>query len=700
MSFGRLSKLQAARREIFWLAIRAVSGVERIWRLSELPRDQPPFWPNNDDFGWLREDSVDLPDQRERLLAVDGALRVASAEQLPVFCELLEVGSPERQRCSRYQAHRASWSLDRGQARQRRARELRHERAHERDLEILQKCLPALRSGADLHNLRVLYGRLQQLSEGANSWGLPNWESLEEGFGPKIARAFRDGCIALARNGSVALPPTGSSRSVPMGVVLGLTGMATLSAGGTVALEFSADRASALARLALWELNGFPDWFQELLAQYPAEVAHEIQSAVDADLTVDPPLDIHWNVLQRLHLETDQVRRAAAPSIRAWLQRSPPDAHQTDTCLRLVADGARPTPPWLQTIAPTKVRELSSSSETLIAWWLIWAGAEPLEATTHLESLVEESEEGGLRLLERVGSSPLLDLQSLPVKALEVLARTALSVDPESLGHDYVGGGTWTVDWRDDLRRFRQAVPELLSSRGGAEAHDALVRLGSIRALKPWEQDYMAQLAHLAAVRDASTSGWLPAQFVAFSTSGERVPRTQSELFSLVRARLLRIAREVKDGDVSLRDMFHEDTLEDRFQNWLTGELRRLSFDKYIAEREVQVGRRKRPDLMVTARGIESQIPIELKPANRYKVEQLKEAIAAQLCDKYLRDPARTHGFLVLCSAAAGKPWSLPDGRAISLKELRSHLQDYADSLVADRDEIDKVDVIAMDFVE
>jgi len=696
IAFGRLTRLAEARREIFWLMVESAQG-KPAWSLRALANDQIPFWPNNDDFEWLAEDAQSGSELRLRLLALDGALQVGTSTELEELELSFGKTTPEWRRCHRFRERTLHPWRNPRQDRLRAARGLRLSRQREREATILADCLPALRSGEDFHNLRVLYGRLQRRVDGPDNWGLADWKQLEPEHGRDVAQAFREGCLSLAASVVPELPPPGRSRSVPMANILALCGMAIRYEESGEA-EILAERVQPLATLALWEMNKLPEWFVPLLRAYPEPVSAAIRTIIRADLEAEPAETGTWTLLQRLHLEAEPVRLAAVPALRAWLEGKPPDGAQTDTCLRLLFRPDEEIPKWLAEVAADRVQGMSLTEESFVSWWTYWLNTEPVLALEYLSGVVADGGAEGVHLLTRVANSPLVSVEELPVVAHEALTRILLGIDGEALGRNFVSGEVWQHDWRDELRRFRQALPERLAARGGSEAHDALLRLAAGSALSAWERDYLAHLANRAASRDAADAPWSPARFLEFGAAGEFTPANGLQLFQMVGGRLDRIRRELRGGDLSLRVLFHPETPELGYQLWLGNRLDALTGGRYHLVREPEVFGGKKPDVLVGVTGIRAQVPIEVKPAHRYSIRQLEESIQDQLIGRYLRDPNRDYGCFVLCNAQPGRRWLLPNEEELGFNGLVKHLQAHTAGVVRTSVLAEEVTVVGLDF--
>jgi hypothetical protein len=94
--------------------------------------------------------------------------------------------------------------------------------------------------------------------------------------------------------------------------------------------------------------------------------------------------------------------------------------------------------------------------------------------------------------------------------------------------------------------------------------------------------------------------------------------------------------------------------------------------------RENVVAHDKEVDISAAVPGV-GQVPIEIKPANRYSLKELEVTIRDQLLGRYMTQHDRTKGVLLLVSHKP-KTWR-PGGRELNFRELVERLQRFARDL-------------------
>ena len=114
-------------------------------------------------------------------------------------------------------------------------------------------------------------------------------------------------------------------------------------------------------------------------------------------------------------------------------------------------------------------------------------------------------------------------------------------------------------------------------------------------------------------------------------------------------------------------------------QNFLADRLRSVQGRSYSIEREPHVADEKEPDIRARS-ATDASVPIEIKIAESWTLEQLQHALRMQLCGRYLRARDAKHGILLL---AHQKPrprgWTDPrTNRRLTFPEVVEFLRQEA----------------------
>jgi hypothetical protein len=148
--------------------------------------------------------------------------------------------------------------------------------------------------------------------------------SLVESVGTELTEAFVIGFQRWWRKYEPPLPQPGP-RSTPFVVLAGLTGLSLECDRGLDLATLSDEEVERAARYALYEINGFPHWFEALCAAHPARVKEVLARALRSEWT--STIEHHGIIsrapyepagtaeLNRFTLKRDHRNRATWPAI-------------------------------------------------------------------------------------------------------------------------------------------------------------------------------------------------------------------------------------------------------------------------------------------------------------------------------------------------------------------------------------------------
>ncbi|WP_092234988.1 hypothetical protein [Bradyrhizobium sp. Gha] len=74
---------------------------------------------------------------------------------------------------------------------------------------------------------------------------------------------------------------------------------------------------------------------------------------------------------------------------------------------------------------------------------------------------------------------------------------------------------------------------------------------------------------------------------------------------------------------------------ESRVQRWLADRMTLKQGRSYSVDREVHVADEKEPDIRLRCKPTDATMPIEIKVAESWTLEQLEDALVRQLCGRY-----------------------------------------------------------------
>jgi hypothetical protein len=210
-------------------------------------------------------------------------------------------------------------------------------------------------------------------------------------------------------------------------------------------------------------------------------------------------------------------------------------------------------------------------------------------------------------------------------------------------------------------------------------------------------RDYLLRLLDERSAIDADGATWQPGDVPVFAREYEVMVRSADALFRILCNRLDDIRNLIERGDFSLRKQFKPDDPEETLQKWFADRLTNIARDKYGVVREAEVDQGKKPDILIFATGVE-RLPIEIKWAHKWSLEELKYALTEQLIGQYMREEASRHGFFVICNADPARQWELTRGERIVFSKLIECLRGQADDILNSRNDLDGLVVMGIDF--
>lgn len=176
---------------------------------------------------------------------------------------------------------------------------------------------------------------------------------------------------------------------------------------------------------------------------------------------------------------------------------------------------------------------------------------------------------------------------------------------------------------------------------------DAILRLAEVLDF-PVPKARLYELAKERAEKDSESAAWKPGEAAPFEKSAETEPRTPRDLQLVGLRRLADMQHDLHHDDFQQGETLAGLENEKVVQKWTADRLRLKQGRSYSVEREVHVADEKEPDIRLRAKATDASVPIEIKVAESWKLEELEGALTNQLCEKYLRAKDGRHGILLL----------------------------------------------------
>jgi hypothetical protein len=262
-------------------------------------------------------------------------------------------------------------------------------------------------------------------------------------------------------------------------------------------------------------------------------------------------------------------------------------------------------------------------------------------------------------------------VENLPLDSLEQLVRLAYqTIRPEN-DNFHPSGEIYSPDARDDAEHARSAAFGRLVSTPSRAGFDAIMRLAGVPDF-PVPKALLYELARERAAKDSESAAWKPGEAAAFEKSTETEPQTARDLQLVGLRRLADMQHDLHHGDFQQGETLAGLENEKAVQKCIADRLRLKQGRSYSVEREVHVAGEKEPDIRLRAKATDASVPIEIKVAESWRLEQLEGALTDQLCERYLRAQDGRHGILLLVHEAP-KPEGWPDraGKALTFDKIQ-----------------------------
>jgi hypothetical protein len=524
----------------------------------------------------------------------------------------------------------------------------------------------------------------QRLTGTNNRRGRLGTGRLVEAVGPELAEVFVTGFQRWWRRHEPPLPQPGSN-SILLVNLAGLTGISLEVERGLDFARLADHEVERAARYALYELNGFPLWFDALVAARPSQVRPLLEKVVHQEwiATVE-----NHGVIARAPYEPPATAELVRELVIAELERDAPGhartVHHAVGALLLSTPPGRDVASILERYADPAAE---GDVQQLAEWLRGWSHCAPEKVVKSLLRLAASNESRFLEVVEPLAAllEEDFDERGRPIAtagwtpaALEAWVRMLhVAVRPEH-DIDRSGGGVYSPGSRDRAQSFRERCVSRLARNPSQAAFEALRRIRASKEMKPYYGmvDGLV-LAQLTVAAENLATPWTEDDVLAVERGDERPPRTNGDLFALLRRHLVRVAELLENDDFSYAMLFNEKTDEREVQRWVASCLTLVSRGLYTVEREPEVQDEKLMDISVTVPGI-GRVPVEIKPlyATRYSYRQLKAFVSEQLVGRYMRPAAVDRGIFLLVPLKARR-WRV-DGRVLAFDGVRAKLEAHA----------------------
>lgn len=666
------------------------------------------------DFDWLIDDLRHSKNDNDIKTLLDKLISLWISGNRPKVEEnkinaVFESGILSPEIVNEYKEWSAPPKLNKYQIEHRQEREKtkkRQQKEIEEAKRTLHENLEKIKAGEHFSLLLYLWHQMVKAKEGGSSrWAKRDWQSLANKFDEEIANAAREGFKKVWTNWTPPLPYTRTGSQVENGVIVGLTGIAIAIDDGLDIKTLSQEEAKIAASYAFREMNGFPEWFNELAKVYPKIVRDLLKKQLTEEFASEGETD---SSLQDIKYASTTISDMAAPIILKLFEDGEPKRQNlsVNALEALVASPSLDVDRF-NNVAKKQADDLLEKNEIteLVNWISSWLQIDGKPAWEWVENYLEAKEETPNPLIIKLAAN-LEHSSKYGHKELKTIFNSVEILQkmiPVFYSHVRKADdtpqrtGVYSPTERDDAQGFRGRLPTILANIRGEKAHEAICSIIDATQdsqMKKW----LLSLSRKQAAKSVSHKQWTPSHVAEFSKTFEKEPNTADELFQIACYRLTDIKNDVEKGDFSERELLSKTTDEKKLQVWLAGRLMRESRRRYNVVREAEVDLKKKPDIRLenNKAGV---VSIEIKPVGgkfKYTFDSLKETLNDQLVNQYLRAVNSRHGILAVIMVAR-KSWRPPGEERLNFMQLIQKLNEYAKEIQANNIEVEQLKVIGID---
>jgi hypothetical protein len=540
-----------------------------------------------------------------------------------------------------------------------------------------------------------------------------DWDVIAKKWGASISHSIRLGSETVWRQHKPVFPYEKIDNSVEYFVLAGLPGLASLWERSELDFNaMTADEVDLAVRYACRELNGFPEWFPQLLAQRPNEVGKALMLAIAGEWGYPTDQQSVYGVLSTL-IWQDIDMQTIVPGVIGLLKNGDPKNHQILIhALDFVMQSFEG-----RTMVSVLASERASASVPGSEPWFIWVGAWlRVDAIVALDAL--EKHVSGLPLPEsdalmlgicsnlhgqrgRQISGTMLALHYREPTCLSRLIPLVMQHIRPGEDRDRSNGGVYSPDARDDAQRFRSLLWETLGNSESTEADNVLRDLLG-NPVMILERDWIQELLDRRRSKRADDVPWTASDVRNFAEKHLIAPRSDDTLYRLICRHMKDIQASIERTEIpGARKKLRRGDREDSLQNLLHDELIQRAGDWYSVTAESEIDLAQRPDLTISRPGLNS-LPIEVKLANlnHWPLHKLLERLENQLIGQYLRAENVRYGVYVLGNVNPKRRWEdVGSGAMIDFQTLVQRITNRARELENEnRPGVNGITVIGIDF--
>ena len=476
--------------------------------------------------------------------------------------------------------------------------------------------------------------------------------------------------------------------------------------------SMSANEVELATRYACRELNGFPEWFPQLLAQREDDVSKTLMLAISGEWDYPSDQQHVYGILYKLVwqiFDTKVILRGAIELLKAG---DPKNNQILSNALDLLMkyDLGRT---FISSSALSRELGIVPGSAPWLMWVAAWLKVDDLAAIHSIEQRIAEMALPDADVLVISLSSQLLDQRGNPTSdvahALSYQEPACLRrFIPLVIKHVrsnedrvHTSGEAYSPTARDNAERFRYLLWEVLRDSESPDTDNVLRDL----LIDPVIAANCDRIRHMLDSRRslrADDVPWNSADVRSFAEKHLIAPRSDYTFFRLICRHIEDIKATFERSETpGARKRLRDEDLEDSLRNLLHEELKKRAGDWYTVTAESEVDLEQRPDLTISRPQLNS-LPIEVKLANlkHWQLHKLLERLENQLVGQYLRAESIRYGIYILGNTNPKRRWSdVTSSTKIDFQTVVVRISERAKSLVNEnRPGVDGIAVIGIDF--
>lgn len=577
----------------------------------------------------------------------------------------------------------------------------------EKTKERLKAEITAIEAGTAKDALAWIAQRLAFSNGHSSKYGDSTLEAFESEFGPELASATARGLAKLWRNEPPAKDENNPNSKYWI-TIAGLQGVNLELGGVSNPVMLSEDEAVRALDYALYEINGLPSWFWNVVERYSDTTIPFLKAVLEDHAKTALARERAVAVVSALRDASESMLHALGNSVWALAcQMEPIGEYELHTALSVVVNSKSVTAEQFSKEAKDRIFQIDEKLSAI--WAAHWISVAPGDLLGMLEAKDSSDKEAVEKLifevaanLEHDADTKLAELVKSNEQGIEALARMYLrliDVIPPAADPVRPSGVVYSVGGREQARRFREKLPLLIASANSPRAYDALKALQACTKHEPelfWLRRLSSQVAETMRTPIAPMS---EEDYLRFEQELHR-PALDVETFAQsVENDILEVKDDIENGDFSPRRFLgsrrksteskatYERALEDDFQLYLAGQLALIGKKRYSVVREEQLAEATRRDIGIHHPSL-GRATLELKASETgWTLAEYKKALHEQLVGLYMKARGATIGFLVILLQRERK-WECEDGATVDFAGLLTILVNEANALEVKRPDL------------